>query len=184
MSGMTETEIRPIIWSGANLELLDQPKLPLEEVTVKVSTYQQAIHAIRSMQVRGAPAIGVTAAYAVALAAKILKEQLSIFINFEEPSESHREEEAVEPEFNPNLLKKVDELELSVRSANCLKNPAMAWACSSSSEQTQLASLGTTYRRPFWCEHWISSLFPPESCFTGMPYRSIARPQSHPYRPW
>ena len=67
---MTETEIRPIIWSGENLELLDQTKLPLEEVTVKVSTYQQAIHAIRSMQVRGAPAIGVTAAYAVALAAR------------------------------------------------------------------------------------------------------------------
>ena len=70
MSGMTETEIRPIIWSGDNLELLDQTKLPLEEVTVKVSTYQQAIHDIRSMQVRGAPAIGVTAAYAVALAAR------------------------------------------------------------------------------------------------------------------
>ncbi|PKB72938.1 MAG: S-methyl-5-thioribose-1-phosphate isomerase [SAR202 cluster bacterium Io17-Chloro-G7] len=67
---MAETEIRPIRWSGDNLELLDQTLLPQQEATVLVSTYQQAIEAIRSMQVRGAPAIGVTAAYAVALAAR------------------------------------------------------------------------------------------------------------------
>ena len=58
----------------------------------------------------------------IALAARIVQDQLQLFINFEEPRETHREEQAVEPEFNPNLLKKVDELELSVRSANCLKN--------------------------------------------------------------
>ena len=54
--------------------------------------------------------------------ARILQDQLQLFINFEEPHELPRAEEAVEPEFNPNLLRKVDELELSVRSANCLKN--------------------------------------------------------------
>ncbi len=59
---------------------------------------------------------------AVALAARILQDQLQLFINFEEPRELPRREEAAEPEFNPNLLRKVDELELSVRSANCLKN--------------------------------------------------------------
>ena len=59
---------------------------------------------------------------AIALAARILQDQLQLFINFEEPRELPRAEEAVEPEFNPNLLRKVDELELSVRSANCLKN--------------------------------------------------------------
>ena len=59
---------------------------------------------------------------AVALAARILQDQLQLFINFEEPRELPRPEEAVELEFNPNLLRKVDELELSVRSANCLKN--------------------------------------------------------------
>ncbi|MEM9121911.1 MAG: DNA-directed RNA polymerase subunit alpha [Pseudomonadota bacterium] len=58
----------------------------------------------------------------VALAARILQDQLQIFINFEEPSEKTVEEEAPQLEFNPALLKKVDELELSVRSANCLKN--------------------------------------------------------------
>jgi DNA-directed RNA polymerase subunit alpha len=64
----------------------------------------------------------VTPEDVIALAARIVQDQLQLFINFEEPQTSHREEEAAEPEFNPNLLKKVDELELSVRSANCLKN--------------------------------------------------------------
>lgn len=64
----------------------------------------------------------VTPEDAVALAARILQDQLQLFINFEEPKELAAKEEALEPEFNPNLLRKVDELELSVRSANCLKN--------------------------------------------------------------
>jgi len=59
---------------------------------------------------------------AVALAARILQDQLQLFINFEEPSQSVLEERGEEPPFNKNLLRKVDELELSVRSANCLKN--------------------------------------------------------------
>ena len=58
----------------------------------------------------------------VALAARILQDQLSIFVNFEEPRKEVREERTPELEFNAALLKKVDELELSVRSANCLKN--------------------------------------------------------------
>jgi DNA-directed RNA polymerase subunit alpha len=64
----------------------------------------------------------VTPEDAVALAARILQDQLQLFINFEEPEVRVEREEMVEPEFNPNLLRKVDELELSVRSANCLKN--------------------------------------------------------------
>ncbi len=58
----------------------------------------------------------------IALAARILQDQLSIFINFEEPSKATIEDRTPELEFNAALLKKVDELELSVRSANCLKN--------------------------------------------------------------
>ena len=60
---------------------------------------------------------------AVAMAARILQEQLQYFINFEEPEidEKSKEEES-EIKFNRNLLRKVDELELSVRSANCLRN--------------------------------------------------------------
>ena len=59
---------------------------------------------------------------AVAFAARILQDQLQPMINFEEPSSSSKVEEPDDIPFNRNLLKKVDELELSVRSANCLKN--------------------------------------------------------------
>ena len=59
---------------------------------------------------------------AVAYAARILQDQLQIFITFEEPKKKVEGEAKPELPFNPALLKKVDELELSVRSANCLKN--------------------------------------------------------------
>ncbi len=59
---------------------------------------------------------------ALAYAARILQDQLQTFINFEEPKEAGAASEDEGLEFNPLLLKKVDELELSVRSANCLKN--------------------------------------------------------------
>ncbi len=59
---------------------------------------------------------------AVAFAARILQDQLQLFINFHEPQVEVREEAEQTPLFNKHLLRKVDELELSVRSANCLKN--------------------------------------------------------------
>jgi len=59
---------------------------------------------------------------AVAYAARILQDQLQLFINFEEPMVEEIKVESDEPELNRHLLRKVDELELSVRSANCLKN--------------------------------------------------------------
>ena len=59
---------------------------------------------------------------AVGLAARILQDQLQLFVNFEEPHHALPQERRPELPFNPNLLRKVDELELSVRSANCLKN--------------------------------------------------------------
>ena len=64
----------------------------------------------------------VTPDDAVAYASRILQDQFQIFINFEEPREETISDEKPELDFNPALLKKVDELELSVRSANCLKN--------------------------------------------------------------
>ncbi len=60
---------------------------------------------------------------AVAYAAKIVREQLSIFINFDEAEEPAEEVKPVEEQkLNENLFRSVDELELSVRSANCLQN--------------------------------------------------------------
>ena len=65
-------EIQPIYWDGSRLHLLDQTRLPADEATVVVARYEQAVDAIRGMQVRGAPAIGVTAAYAMAMAARYI----------------------------------------------------------------------------------------------------------------
>jgi len=62
---------------------------------------------------------------AIAYAAKILKEQMTLFINFDEqlqPQPDTKTEERQTPQFNDNLYRSVEELELSVRSANCLKN--------------------------------------------------------------
>jgi DNA-directed RNA polymerase subunit alpha len=59
---------------------------------------------------------------AVAYAARILQDQLNVFVNFDEPKKEVVSEVIPDLAFNPAFLKKVDELELSVRSANCLKN--------------------------------------------------------------
>jgi DNA-directed RNA polymerase subunit alpha len=64
----------------------------------------------------------ISAEDAVAYAARIFQDQLSLFINFDEPKEIEKKIQTTELEFNKNLLRKVDELELSVRSMNCLKN--------------------------------------------------------------
>jgi len=64
----------------------------------------------------------INAEDAVAYAARIFQDQLSLFINFDEPKVIEPKTQVTEPAFNKNLLKKVDELELSVRSMNCLKN--------------------------------------------------------------
>jgi DNA-directed RNA polymerase subunit alpha len=59
---------------------------------------------------------------AIAYAAKILQNQLKLFINFEEELEEPSAEEPEKPRFNENLYRSIDELELSVRSSNCLRN--------------------------------------------------------------
>ena len=64
----------------------------------------------------------ISAEDALAYSARIFQDQLSMFVNFEDPKEVVKEVKSSEPEFNRNLLKRVEELELSVRSMNCLKN--------------------------------------------------------------
>ncbi len=60
--------------------------------------------------------------YVIKLAASILHDQLSVFVDFEKVNEQVVEEEVVEEQsFDPILLRPVDDLELTVRSANCLK---------------------------------------------------------------
>ncbi|HXH60779.1 MAG TPA: S-methyl-5-thioribose-1-phosphate isomerase [Fimbriimonadaceae bacterium] len=62
--------IRPMEWREGALHMLDQRLLPLHEVWLELTTWQEVRDAIRDMAVRGAPAIGVAAAYGMALAAK------------------------------------------------------------------------------------------------------------------
>jgi DNA-directed RNA polymerase subunit alpha len=64
----------------------------------------------------------VDAEDAIAYSARIFQDQLAMFVNFDDPKEVVKEATSSEPEFNRNLLKRVEELELSVRSMNCLKN--------------------------------------------------------------
>ncbi len=62
-------EIKPIEWCGSYVDLIDQTQLPYEYTTVKIDTYQKMGMAIKNMLVRGAPAIGVSAAFGVVLGA-------------------------------------------------------------------------------------------------------------------
>ncbi|PIE83597.1 MAG: S-methyl-5-thioribose-1-phosphate isomerase [Candidatus Contendobacter odensis] len=63
--------VRAVIWHEGTLQLLDQRRLPMETVYQHLKTAAEAAQAIRNMVVRGAPAIGITAAYAVVLAARV-----------------------------------------------------------------------------------------------------------------
>ena len=70
------TEFRPIRWQDdASVTLIDQTRLPLEEVWLRFDDYRGVVGAIEEMRVRGAPAIGIAGAYAVALAALELERQ-------------------------------------------------------------------------------------------------------------
>ena len=69
MASTEAQEFSPIIWKGDAVSLIDQTRLPLEEVWVETSDYRQIVMAIRNMLVRGAPAIGIAGGYALALAA-------------------------------------------------------------------------------------------------------------------
>ena len=70
MAQATEkTSFRPIRWVDGGVELIDQTLLPLEEVWLRFDDYRDVAAAIRDMKIRGAPAIGVAGAYALALAA-------------------------------------------------------------------------------------------------------------------
>ncbi len=67
--------MKPIEWLGEMLKLLDQTRLPGETVFLETSDYHEVVAAIRELKVRGAPAIGVAAAYGIALGASKLKNE-------------------------------------------------------------------------------------------------------------
>ncbi|MFA5065592.1 MAG: S-methyl-5-thioribose-1-phosphate isomerase [Dehalococcoidia bacterium] len=65
--------MKPIQWSGGKLRLLDQTALPHQEIYLEISDYREAVRAIKALQVRGAPAIGIAAGYGIALGARSIK---------------------------------------------------------------------------------------------------------------
>ena len=62
--------MRALSWQGNKLQLLDQTLLPVEKVILELDNYEEVAWAINTMQVRGAPAIGIAAAYGMVLAAQ------------------------------------------------------------------------------------------------------------------
>lgn len=66
-------DLKPVEWRDDRLIVLDQTRLPGEEVYLEITDYQEVVTAIQRLEVRGAPAIGVAAAYAVALGALAIK---------------------------------------------------------------------------------------------------------------
>ena len=102
---------------------IDSLYSPVKKVSFSVSTAREGKaldydKLIMEVETNGS----ISAEDAVAYSARIFQDQLKMFINFDEPVEAPVKEVSTEPEFNKNLLRKVDELELSVRSMNCLKN--------------------------------------------------------------
>ena len=82
MPTVTTASLRPIHWLDNRVKLIDQTRLPLEEVWLELSDYQDVVAAIKEMRIRGAPAIGVAGAYALALAAlKTVREQRGGFMS-------------------------------------------------------------------------------------------------------
>ncbi len=75
---MNQNAIRPIFWEGNVFVILDQKTLPQEEKFIRCVNPKQAIDAIKNMTVRGAPAVGLTGAAAVALGAMELAEEKDI----------------------------------------------------------------------------------------------------------
>lgn len=62
--------VRPLIWEDDTLYMLDQRVIPAREEWLPMDDYRQVVEGIKDMAVRGAPAIGIAAAYGLALAAK------------------------------------------------------------------------------------------------------------------
>ncbi|MFH0847337.1 MAG: S-methyl-5-thioribose-1-phosphate isomerase [Chloroflexota bacterium] len=71
--GRCQIGAQPVIWEGDRLRLIDQTKLPAKEVYLEITDYREVARAIKGLKVRGAPAIGVAAAYGILLGALQIK---------------------------------------------------------------------------------------------------------------
>ena len=70
-----KAELKAIEWVSGKVRLIDQTKLPQEEIYLELSDYQDVAEAIKTLRVRGAPAIGIAAAYGLVLGANGIKDK-------------------------------------------------------------------------------------------------------------
>ncbi len=68
-----KSKLKAIEWVSGKVRIIDQTRLPWEEVFLELTDYRQVAEAIREMRIRGAPAIGIAAAYGVALGAQAIE---------------------------------------------------------------------------------------------------------------
>ncbi len=121
--GYAPADMNKIEEPPVGLISIDSLFSPVKRVSYSISTAREGKaldydKLIMEVETNGS----ISAEDAVAYSARIFQDQLAMFVNFDEPQEVLVRETPSEPLFNRNLLRKVDELELSVRSMNCLKN--------------------------------------------------------------
>jgi len=78
MSHVISTSITPIRWEDGIIRILDQRALPAEERYLPCTTVEEVAEAIRTLAVRGAPLIGIAAAYGMALAARLARDRAAL----------------------------------------------------------------------------------------------------------
>ena len=159
---------------------IDASYSPIKKVSYSVSTAREGKaldYDKLTMEVETNGSI--SAEDAVAYSARIFQDQLGMFVNFDEPQEVIVKEQPSEPEFNKNLLRKVDELELSVRSMNCLKNDNIIYigdlVQKSEGEMLRTPNFGRKSLNEIKEVLTGMSLYPLpfKACFTSLIYRKV-----------
>ena len=152
----TRAALTPIEWRDGRIRLLDQSRLPREEAYLDLRSTEEVVRAIREMRVRGAPAIGVTAAYGVALAAASLEAT-----SRESALEGLREAAAELAAARPTAVNLKWAIDRMVRTAESADRSADLAAC-------LLAEVQNIHRETLESDMRLSefgaSLIPPGSC--------------------
>jgi methylthioribose-1-phosphate isomerase len=112
--------VSPIEWKDDTLKILDQTRLPHEIEYIDTNDYHIVIEAITSLRVRGAPAIGIAAAYGIALAAKYLNSDR--LVEFNKDLESVMREFAASRPTAVNLFKAIDRMRNAVAGCTTIEN--------------------------------------------------------------
>jgi methylthioribose-1-phosphate isomerase len=107
--------MKPIEWSGGRLILLDQTALPQREIYLEISDYRDAVRAIKTLQVRGAPAIGIAAGYGIVLGAQSLNARS--FRAFQKEMERVLEDFAASRPTAVNLFRTIDRMRRALAAA-------------------------------------------------------------------